>query len=89
MFELVLKEIEKLGNDVEVTTSGKNIEVMVLDFEGFEEDGSEIYLDYDEERVEEFEEWLQEHCLEYSGDFYQYYHFEDFTVTIAYESFDI
>ena len=37
MFELVLKEIEKLGKDVEVEIHGKNIEIMVLDFEGFEE----------------------------------------------------
>ena len=89
MFELVLKEIEKLGKDVEVTVKEKNIEVMVLDFDGFDEDGSEIYLDYNEEKIEEFEEWLQKHCLEYSNDFYQYYHFEDFCVTIAYASFDI
>jgi len=89
MFELVLQKIEKLGNEVEVTIKEKNIEVMVLDFEGFEEDGSEIYADYDEEKIAEFEEWLQEHCLEYSGDFYRYYDFKDFVVTISYASFDI
>lgn len=89
MKELVLKKLEELGEDVWVDVDENEINVTVNDFEGFTEDWEEIHRDYDVDAVEEFLEWLEEHCLESYGDFYEYYEFDGFTVEIGYRSMDI
>ena len=89
MLELVMERLEMLGADVSVDVREGVIDVVVEDFEGFDDEGEEIFLDYDSEAIEAFEEWLEEHCLEYCGDFYQYYQFEGFQVIVGYASFDI
>lgn len=89
MLELVMERLAMLGADVSVDVREGVIDVVVQDFEGFDDEGEEIYSDYDYEAVEDFEEWLEEQCVEHCGDFYHYYHFEDFQVIMGYSSFDI
>lgn len=89
MKELVLKKLEELGDDVWVDVSDDEINVIVNDFEGFDEYWSEIHRDYDVDAVGAFVEWLEEHCLESYGDLYDYYEFDGFVVEVGYRSFDI
>lgn len=89
MLELVLKKLEKLGENVEYKVKGSEIKVMVLDFEDYNDDWTEIYRDYDDDAVEEFEEWLEENCVSCQCDYYQYYEFDGFNVEIGYSSMDI
>lgn len=92
MLELVLAKLDELGADVEyfVTEDKKEVHVTLQDFEGFDDDWEEIDREYDDaEKVDAFEEWLEEQCEQHSGDFYQYFGFGDFVVVLGYASFDI
>ena len=89
MKELVLEKLKKLGSDVDYKVKGSEIKVMVLDFEGYNDDWTEIYRDYDDDAVEEFEEWLEENCVSCQCDYYQYYEFDGFNVEVGYSSMDI
>ena len=89
MKELVLKKLEELGEDVMVEVRDDEIEVIVNDFEGFDDHWCEVLRDFDEDAVGEFVDWLEEQCLEHCGDYYHYYKFDGFTVEIGYASFDI
>ena len=63
--------------------------VSVHDFEGFDADWEEVMVDYDEDSVDELEEWLEEHCVSSYGDFYSFYEFDGFVVQFGYDSMDI
>jgi hypothetical protein len=89
MFNLVLEKLEKLGENVEYKVKGSEIKVVVLDFIGYNDEWGDVYNDYDEDAVEEFEEWLEEHCVSCQCDYYQYYEFDGFNVEIGYSSMDI
>ena len=94
MMELIIAMLEKMGEDVdyrvrEIDGEKPELVITVDDFEGFDEDWSEIMRDYDEEAVDGLIEWLKEHCISEDGDFYSYYHFEEFDVQLGYSSFDI
>lgn len=75
--------------DVSVDVMGECVYVEVQDFEGFDEDWSEIYADYDEDAVDALREWLEEQCVSSYGDFYEIYEFEDFFVKVGYTSMDV
>jgi hypothetical protein len=87
-YEQVLAQISQV-EDVSVYEREDEIRVTVEDFGGFDDDWSEILLDYDEEAVDALCEWLEEHALSVDGDYYQYYHFDGFVVCLGYGSFDI
>jgi hypothetical protein len=87
-YEQVLAQISQV-EDVSVFEREGEIEVTVEDFGGFDDDWSEIILDYDEEAVDALCEWLEEHALSVDGDYYQYYQFDGFVVCLGYGSFDI
>jgi hypothetical protein len=94
MMELIIAMLEKMGEDVdyrvrEIDGEKPELVITVDDFEGFDEDWSEIMRDYDEEAVDGLIEWLEEHCISEDGDFYSYYHFEGFDVQLGYTSSDI
>lgn len=71
------KEYDKFKNVLSVT---------VQDFEGFDEDWSEIYCDYDEDAIYTIEKELEKTCNEkvFDGWAHNYYVFADFTVVINY-----
>lgn len=92
--EMMMAQIEALGHDAFVDEYEEDgemvISVTLRDFEGFDDDWSEIMRDYDHpEQVEAFEEMLEEECIEEFGDLYGYYVFDGFTVELGYSSFDI
>lgn len=91
MMETIIKMLEAMNEDVDymVLSEGTMLRVTVNDFEGFDEDWSEIMRDYDGEAVDDLIEWLDEHCISADGDFYSYYEFEGFTVQLGYSSYDI
>ena len=94
MMKEIIAMLEKIGDDVEYYVRELNEEkpeliITVEDFEGFDDDWSEIMRDYDVEAVNGLIKWLEEHCISEDGDFYSYYHFEEFDVELGYASFDI
>ena len=92
-YEEMMAMIEGLGADAEMMILDKEemvLDVTLQDFEGFDDDWSEIYRDYDHpEAVEQFEDMLDTACLSREGDYYVRYHFDGFTVRLGYASYDI
>jgi hypothetical protein len=88
MLELVMAMLGQV-EDVSVDVRGECVFVEVQDFEGFDEDWSEIYADYDEDAVDALLEWLEEQSVSSYGDFYEIYEFEGFFVKVGYASMDV
>lgn len=65
------------------------IELIVKDFEGFDDEWNEIFCDYNEETVDELIEWLEEHAVQVDADFYTTYYFDGFEVCLGYSSYEI
>jgi hypothetical protein len=94
MMEIIIAMLEKMGEDVdyrvrEIEEEKPELVITVDDFEGFGEDWSEIMREYDVDAVRALIDWLEEHCISEDGDFYSYYHFEEFDVQLGYSSYDI
>ena len=88
--EMMMAVVEGLGADAEMWLSDGILRVDLQDFEGFEDDGSEIYRKYDdEEAVDAFLEMLEAECFSSEGDYYEDYQFDGFVVRLGYASFDI
>ena len=90
MFEELKMMIEACEYDVYCDIDGSNVYLTFDDFEGFDDDWSEVMRDYvNPEAVEALEDWLDDHCLSCEGDLYIVYHFDGFDVEVGYTSFDI
>ena len=94
MMKTIIAMLEKMGGDVDyrvrkINNNKPELVITIDDFEGFDDDWSEVMRDYDEEAEGTLIEWLEEHCISEEGDLYSYYHFEDFDVQLGYTSFDI
>lgn len=88
--EMVLELLATLGSDVDVyERMDGTIRVTVEDFEGFDEEWSEVEADYDEDAVDAVYERLEAEASEVSGDYYRYFQFDGFTVVWGYASMDI
>lgn len=88
--EMVLELLATLGSDVDVyERMDGTIRVTVQDFEGFDEEWSEVEADYDEDAVDAVYERLEAEASEAEGDYYRYFQFDDFTVVWGYASMDI
>lgn len=94
--ETIIKMLKKMGGDVSYSIYndkeiGKNLIITVNDFEGFDDDGSEVMRDYDIKAVDTLIKWLEKHCIsEDDGDsLYHEYKFENFSVLFGYSSYDI
>ena len=90
--EKMMAMVEALGDDASMwyDEDEKVLDVTLRDFEGFDDDWSEIMRDYDHpEAVEAFKEMLETECSSQEGDFYFDYHFDGFTVELGYSSYDI
>lgn len=89
-YEMMMRTLETLGEDVTYCEIGHVIHVTIEDFEGFDDDWSEVTREYDDsEAVERFEEMLEVECSSHEGDFYEVYHFDGFDVCLGYASYDI
>lgn len=91
MMKTIIAMLEEMREDVSyyVRRDGTELAITIDDFEGFDDDWSEIIREYDGETVDGLIEWLEEHCISEDGDFYSYYEFEGFTVQLGYSSYDI
>ena len=88
--EMVLELLATLGADVDVyERMDGTVRVTVQDFEGFDEEWSEVEGDYDEDAVDAVYERLEAEASEVSGDFYRYFQFDGFTVVWGYASMDV
>lgn len=89
MLEVVVNMLKELGEDVSYMMVREELHVTIEDFDGFDEDWSEIDREYDEEAVEGFVEWLEAQAQEVDGDYYKYYYLEDVVVRVGYASYNI
>ena len=94
MLEIIIAMLEKMSEDVEyyvhkVEGEKPELEITVYDFEGFDEDWTEIMREYDVDAVRNLIDWLEEHCISEDDNLYSYYYFEDFDVQLGYSSYDI
>ena len=88
--EMVMELLATAGEDLMVSEYDDEISVTVDDFEGFDEDWSEIDRELDdEELVDAIYETLEAEAQRVDGDFYRYFQFDGFTVCWGYSSFDI
>lgn len=90
--KMMMVAVEALGDDASMwyDEKGRLLHVTLQDFDGFDEDWSEIMRDYDHPKaVEAFEEMLETECSSQEGDFYFDYYFDGFTVRLGYASYDI
>ena len=90
--EMMKKQLMTLCEDISFweNTDKNMLGVIVEDFEGFDEDGNEVFADINEDAVNIMIEWLEEHCDSHDGGcFYQYYTFGDLVVCLDWESYDI
>ena len=89
--EMMVVAVKALGTDASFwERSDGTLDVTLEDFEGFDDDWSEVDREYDdEEAVDAFLEMLERECVSQEGDFYVTYHFEGFNVELGYASFDI
>lgn len=88
--EMMIAAVETLGADASYYVREDEINVTLEDFEGFDDDWSEVDREYDdEEAVNAFLEMLERECVSQEGDFYVTYHFDGFDVQLGYASFEI
>ena len=90
--EMMKKQLMALCEDISFweNTDKTMLGVIVEDFEGFDEDGDEVFADINEDAVNTMIEWLDKHCDSHdSGCFYQYYTFGNLVVCLDWESYDI
>lgn len=88
--EMILAQLDRISADAWYYVTGNHIDLTINDFEGFDEDWSEVYREFvDEDAVDEVLEWLEEHADCVDGDYYHSYYFGDIEVEVDYISFDI
>lgn len=83
----VLAMLETI-EDISIDKHDNIIDVTIEDFEGFEEDGEEVFRTTDIS-VEIMIDWLESHCISQKGRYYTTYCFDDFEVCVGYSSMDI
>lgn len=89
-YEMMVKVLEGLGADVCYDFEDGVFDVLVEDFDGFDDDWCEIMRDFDDpDAMARFEKMLREECLSYEDDWVLIYHFEGFDVQLSYASYDI
>ena len=89
MLEVVVNKLKELGEDVSYMMVREELHVTIEDFDGFDEDWSEIDREYNVEAVDGFVEWLEAQAQEVEGYCYKRYHLEGIVVCVGYASYDI
>ena len=88
--EKILAQLDRISADAFYEVIENHIDLTIDDFEGFDEDWSEIFKDFvDEKAVNEVLEWLEKNADYVDRDFYHYYYFGEIVVEVGYSSFDI
>lgn len=88
--QTILAQLDRISADSDYEVTGNRIELTINDFEGFDENWSEIDRKFvDENAVDEVLKWLEENADYVDGYLYRYYHFGEIVVEVGYTSFDI
>jgi hypothetical protein len=88
--EIITAQLDRISTDSWYDVNNNRIDLTIDDFEGFDENWSEIDREFvDADAVEEVIKWLAENADYIDGNFYRYYHFGDIVVEVGYTSFDI
>ena len=88
--ETIITQLNRISADSWYSVADNHIDLTIDDFEGFDEDGSEVDREFiDADIVEEVLEWLEENADSVDDDYYCYYYFGDIVVEVGYTSFDI
>lgn len=88
--EIITTQLDRISADSWYRILGNRISLTIDDFEGFDENWSEIEREFvDADAVEAVFEWLAENADYIDDDFYRGYHFGDIVVEVGYTSFDI
>ena len=88
--EMITAQLDRISADSWYDVIGNHIDLTINDFEGFDEDWSEIDREFvDENAVQEVLKWLAKNSDWVEGNFYRYYHFGDIVIEVGYTSFDI
>lgn len=88
--EIITAQLDRISEDSWYDVDDNRINLTINDFEGFDDNWSEIDRELvDAKAVEEVLDWLEENADSSEGDFYEYYHFGDIVVEVSYTSFDI
>ena len=88
--ETITAQLDRISADSSYDIVDDCIYLTIHDFEGFDDDWSEIARELvDAAAVEEVLDWLEENADSADGDLYEYYHFGDIVVEVGYTSFDI
>lgn len=88
--EMMITAIEALGADASFCEYENTIDVTLQDFEGFDDEWTEIDREFnDEKAVDAFLEMLERECISQEGIYYITYHFNGFDVQVGYASSDI
>ena len=89
--EMVMELLATADADIDADEfSDGNIHVIVADFEGFDENWSEIERELvDEDLVISIYKQLEASALSVSGNYYRYFEFDGFTIVWGYASFYI
>lgn len=89
--DMMLAAIAALKNDASLWIEDDYcLHVTLEDFDGFDDNWSEIDRPFDDaDAVEAFLEMLENKCISFEDDYYSVYHFNDFDVKVGYSSFDI
>ena len=89
--EMMKEQLNALCEDISFWEyyDENRLDVIVEDFEGFDEDWDEVYADIDDDAVDAMIEWLDEHCDSHESNLYHYYTFGDLVVCLGWASFDI
>ena len=86
----IIAQLDRISADSWYDVDGNHIDLTINDFEGFDENWSEIDREFvDADAVGEVLEWLEENADCVDGDFYHCYHFGDIVVEVGCTSFDI
>ena len=88
--EKIIAQLDRISADASYEVIENHIDLTIDDFEGFDEDWSEIFRDFvDEKAVNEVLEWLKTNADYIEDDYYCSYHFGDIVVEVGYTSYDI
>lgn len=88
--EKIIAQLDRISADAFYEVIENHIDLTIDDFEGFDEDWSEIFRDFvDEKAINEVLEWLKINADYVEDDYYYSYHFGDIVVEVGYTSYDI
>lgn len=88
--EMITAQLDRISADSWYDVHDNHIDLTINDFDGFDDDWSEVAGEFvDEDAIDEVLEWLEENADFSDGDLYEYYYFSEIIVEVSYTSFDI